>query len=50
MAARISQGGDDLRDADGVFEAFDVGDGEAGNGVSLGVEDGKADVDDAGDL
>jgi hypothetical protein len=50
LAAGISQRGYDLRDTDGVFDALDIGNGEAGNGVSLGVEDRKADIDNACDL
>jgi len=50
LLACDAEGGDDFIDADGVVDSFDVGDGESGDGVSLGVEDGEADVDDALDL
>jgi hypothetical protein len=50
LPAGAAKGGDDLLDADGVVNSFDVRDGEGGDGVSLGVEDGEADVDDAPDL
>ena len=50
LPARGSQGGDDLGHAEVIFDSLYVGNRQAGHGISLRVEDGEADVDDACDF